>query len=261
MTYHETTIDVRGQQVRLLSGGSGIPLLYLHDTFTVGEIWSDVHERLAADYDVIVPIHPGCEGSDANEIDTMDDLIFHYLDVCEALQLNRPIVWGASLGGWIAVEWAVRYSHLLRGVILLDALGLRVPDAPTADILRLDAVQTRTHLFADPGAALAHQLIPDVPSVELLPAILKARQTLAHFAWQFPDNPKLSRYLYRVTIPTLIIWGEQDAFIPSAHGFAFHNAIVGSEFVQLPQCGHLPHAEKPDACLDAITAFLNRHCV
>jgi pimeloyl-ACP methyl ester carboxylesterase len=261
MTFRETTIDVRGRQVRLLRGGSGIPLFYLHDTFTVGDMWNDVHIQLADYYDVIVPLHPGCEGSDADEIDTMDDLIFHYLDVCEALQIDRPIVWGASLGGWIAVEWAVRYSPLLRGLIVLDALGLRVPEAPTADILRLDAAQTRSHLFANPDAALAHQLIPDVPSVALLPAILKARQTLARFAWQFPDNPKLSRYLYRLTIPTLIIWGEQDAYIPSAHGYALHNAIAASEFVQLPQCGHLPHAEQPDACFDAITAFLNQHCV
>ena len=196
--------------------------------------------KLAADYDVIMPLHPGCEGSDAEEIDTMDDLLFHYLDVCDALHLDRPIVWGASLGGWIAVEWAVRYSHLLRGLIVLDALGLRVPEAPAADILRLDATQTRAHLFAESDAAVAHQLIPDVPSTELLPAMLKARQTLARFAWQFPDNPKLSRYLYRVTIPALIMWGEQDGFIPSAHGHAYQKAIAGSEFVSLPQCGHLP---------------------
>ncbi len=99
MTYREMTIDVRGRQVRLLRSGAGIPLLYLHDTFMVGNLWSRVHEGLAADYDVIVPIHPGCEGSDADDIDTMDDLIFHYLDVCDALQLERPILWGASLGG------------------------------------------------------------------------------------------------------------------------------------------------------------------
>lgn len=259
MTYCETTIDVRGRQVRLLRGGSGLPLLYLHDTFTVGDLWSRVHERLAADYDVIIPLHPGCEGSDADAVDTMDDLIFHYLDVCDALQLERPIVWGASLGGWIAMEWAVRYSHLMRGVVVLDALGLRVPEAPTADILRLDAAQTRTHLFIEPESAVARQLIPDVPSPALLPALLKARQTLARFAWQFPDNPKLSRYLYRVTVPTLIIWGKQDAFIPNAHGQGYHTLIADSELVQLPQCGHLPHAEQPEACLDAITVFLDRY--
>jgi len=258
MTYHDTTIDVRGRKVRVLRGGSGAPLLYLHDTFMVENLWLPLHDRLAESYDVVLPMHPGCDGSEAGDISAMDDLIFHYLDLCDALQLQAPILVGASLGGWIAVEWAVRYSHLLRGLILLNALGLRVPGAPTADVLRLDPGQTRSHLFADPSAELAHTLVPDLPSPEMLPALLQARQTLARFAWQFPDNPKLARYLYRVAIPTFVLWGEQDQFIPSAHGQAYRDAITGSEWVLLPGCGHLPQAEQPEACLDAIMAYLTR---
>jgi pimeloyl-ACP methyl ester carboxylesterase len=260
MTYHDTTIDVRGRQVRMLRGGSGPPLLYLHDTFIVENLWLPFHERLAEHYDVILPMHPGCEGSEATGgIDTMDDLIFHYLDLCNALHLVAPILVGASLGGWVAVEWAVRYSHMLRGLIVLNALGLRVPGALTADVLRLDPGQIRSHLFAAPSSELAHTLVPDLPAPEMLPALLKARQTLARFAWQFPDNPKLARYLYRVTIPTLILWGEQDQFIPSAFGQAYHNAIAGSEWMLLPGCGHLPQVEQAQACIDAVTAYLTRH--
>jgi pimeloyl-ACP methyl ester carboxylesterase len=258
MTHSDTTIDVRGRSVRVLRGGSGPSLLYLHDTFIVENPWLPLHERLAKDYDVILPIHPGCEGSEAGDIDTMDDLIFHYLDLCEALQLEVPILVGASLGGWIAVEWAVRYANMLRGLIILNALGLRVPDAPTADVLRLDPGQTRSHLFANPSSELAHTLVPDLPSPERLPRLLQARQTLARFAWQFPDNPKLARYLYRVTVPTFILWGEQDQFIPSAHGRAYHNAIDGSEWRLLAGSGHLPQAEQPEACSDAIMAYLRR---
>jgi pimeloyl-ACP methyl ester carboxylesterase len=259
MTYHDTTIDVRGRHVRMLRAGSGPPLLYLHDTFTVSNLWLPFHERLAEHYDVILPVHPGCDGSEAGDIDTMEDLIFHYLDLCEALHLVAPIVIGASLGGWVAMEWAVRHSHMLRGLIVLNALGLRVPGAPAADVLRLDPGQTRSHLFADPSSELAHTVVPDLPSSELLPALLQARQTLARFAWQFPDNPKLARYLYRVTIPTLVLWGEQDQFIPSALGQAYHNAIAASEWALLPGSGHLPQVEQPEACLQAVIAYLTRH--
>jgi pimeloyl-ACP methyl ester carboxylesterase len=88
---------------------------------------------------------------------------------------------------------------------------------------------------------------------------LQARQTLARFAWQFPDNPKLARYLYRITIPTLVLWGEQDQFIPSALGQAYHKAIAGSEWALLSACGHLPQVEQLEACLQAVMAYLTRH--
>ena len=259
MTLCHETITVRGRDILVWRGGAGHPLLFLHDAWTYR--WLPIHQRLSAQYEVILPVHPGFAGSNGfEEMDRMDDLVFHYLDLIEVLGLEQPILMGASLGGWIACELAIRYAGLLRAVIFLDPLGLRVPEIPTADIFQLDAAQLRAALFADATLPVAHELVPDVPAPESIEAMLKARQVLARFAWQFPDNPKLSRYLYRVTIPTLIIWGEQDAFIPSAHGYAFHNAVVGSELVQLPQCGHLPHVEQPGACLDAITAFLNRHC-
>ncbi len=81
---------------------------------------------------------------------------------------------------------------------------------------------------------------------------------LARFAWQFPDNPHLARYLYRVNVPTLIIWGEQDYFVPSQHGQAYQEGIDDAALVVLPQCGHLPHLEQPEACLDAILDYLAR---
>ena len=256
MTYRDETLDVRGRQVRVLRGGDGPPLLYLHDTFTAADLWLVLHDRLASQYEIVVPVHPGCAGSDDTDIDTMEDMVFHYLDVCEAVALERPIVIGASLGGWIAAEIAVRYTSLLQGLILIDALGLRVPDAPTADILRLDATQTRAHLFADASSDLARRVIPDVPGAADLPVLLQARHCLARFAWQFPDNPKLARYLYRVRVPTLIIWGEQDGLVSSAHGQAYQQSIAGAVLHLVPQSGHLPHVEQPEACTRLVTDFL-----
>ncbi len=78
--------------------------------------WLPLHDSLAANYEVFVPIHPGFAGSedDFDEFEEMEDLVFHYLDFCEVLDLDRPALAGASFGGWIAAEWAMRYSETIK---------------------------------------------------------------------------------------------------------------------------------------------------
>jgi len=242
--------------VRLYRGGEGPPLLFLHDSFCPS--WSPFHAKLAANYEVFLPIHPGFSGSEEkfDEFDEMEDLIFQYLDFCEVLHIDRPTLVGASFGGWIAAEWAVRYSGSLNSLILIDALGLRVPESPAADILSLDASATRQLIFAEPLAAAAVEAIPDAPKAEAIISTILARQAFARFAWQFPDDPRLQRYLYRVEIPTLILWGERDAYVPLAHGKAYNVGIANSKVITIPNSGHLPHIEAPEACAKIISEFL-----
>jgi pimeloyl-ACP methyl ester carboxylesterase len=166
------------------------------------------------------------------------------------------VVVGASFGGWIAAEWAIRYGGTLKSLVLIDALGLRVPEAPAPDILSLDPAASRQVIFADSSSALALEVIPETPKPEEVVSVLLARQTLARFAWQFPDNPRLLRYLYRIAAPTLIVWGERDGFVSTAHGEAYHEGIGGSELKMIPNAGHLPHLEAPEACADVMSSFL-----
>lgn len=251
----EETVKVRGQSRRLYRGGDGPPLLFLHDPFC--PVWLPVHELLAAHYEVWVPIHPGFAGSEDgfDQFDAIEDLVFHYLDLSDALRLDRPALAGASFGGWIAAEWAMRYSGTLKSLILINALGLRL-ETPAADILSLDPTALRKATFADPTSALALETIPETPRVEAIVSTILARRTLARFAWQFPDNPKLRRYLDRVKVPAMILWGERDGVLPMAHGSAYHEGIANSKWVSLPNTGHLPHIEAPAACADRMIDFL-----
>jgi pimeloyl-ACP methyl ester carboxylesterase len=113
-------------------------------------------------------------------------------------------------------------------------------------------------IFADPSSALALEVIPETPKPEEVVSVLLARQTLARFAWQFPDNPRLLRYLYRIEAPTLIVWGERDGFVSTAHGQAYHEGIGGSEFKIIPNAGHLPHIEAPEAGARIMSSFLSK---
>jgi pimeloyl-ACP methyl ester carboxylesterase len=257
-THKEETIKVRARNTRLFRGGEGPPLLFLHDTFCPS--WLPLHQILAEHYEVFVPLHPGCAGSEDgfDQFEEMEDVVFHYFDLCTTLRLDHPVVVGASFGGWIAAEWGIRYSKTLRGLVLIDALGLHIPEAPTPDILSFDPAASRQVIFADPSSALALEVIPEMPKPEEVVSVLLARQTLARFAWQFPDNPRLRRYLYRIQMPTLVLWGERDGFVSVAHGQAYHEGIAKSELVVLPGFGHLPHVETPEVCAKAMLKFLRK---
>ncbi len=152
----------------------------------------------------------------------------------------------------------MRYSATLKSLVLIDALGLRVPEAPVPDFLSLDPAASRQALFADPSSDLALEAISDTPKPEEVVSVLLARQTLARFGWQFPDNPKLRRYLYRIKAPTLVLWGERDRFVLFTHGEAYHEGIPGSELAVIPKAGHLPHVEAPEACAQTILKFFRQ---
>jgi len=232
----DETVAVRGRSIRLFRGGGGAPLLFLHDSFCSS--WMPIHEKLSDHYEVFLPVHPGFAGSEQGfeNFGAIEDMVFHYLDLCEALSLDRLILAGASFGGWIAAEWAIRHGNIEK-LILIDALGLRLPETPVGDILGLE-------------------VIPETPKPEDMTAMILARQTIARFGWQFPDNPNLQRYLYRIRTPTLVIWGERDGFVPLAHGQAYHDGIRGSALVVVPNAGHLPHAEQATHCMQIILDFL-----
>lgn len=107
MAGSEKTLKVRGKSIQLYEGGGGPPVLYLHGAGTYW--WLPAHDLLAARHRVLAPVHPGFGASTGvEEIDDIEDLVFHTLDVLDELKLDRVDVVGGSLGGWIAAELALR---------------------------------------------------------------------------------------------------------------------------------------------------------
>src|SRR5579885_1858091 len=105
-------IDVSGKRNQILTGGSGEPLLYLHGSGGEWMIWLPFNDGLSKHYTVIAPMHPGFgESEGLDQTDGMEDLIFHYLDFLQAMELEKVNLVGTSLGGWIALEFAMRYPE------------------------------------------------------------------------------------------------------------------------------------------------------
>ena len=113
-------------RIRLMRGGAGRPLLFLHGAGGAG-IWLPCMARLAQKFDVIAPEHPGFGASDTPDwLDTIADLANFYLDFLDQLDLRGVHLVGSSLGGWIAAELAVRNTSRLASLTLVGAAGIHV---------------------------------------------------------------------------------------------------------------------------------------
>ncbi len=235
-------LQLAGGRVHLFRAGSGEPLLFLHAAGGAGA-WLDFHALLAASFDVIAPDHPGFGGSDDfPDLEAVDDLVFHYLDVMDALGLERPHVVGASFGGWIAAELAVTAPHRIASLVLLSPAGLRLPDHPVPDIFLMPPDQLVATLFQHPPPTEP----PAAPDVEQILAAYRDQTALARFCWSpYLCNPKLERRLHRITAPTLVVSPAQDRLIPVAHGRRYAERIPAARFTEIEDCGHAMYFEQP----------------
>ena len=118
---------------------------------------------------VIAPAHPGCAGSDElPDGCSIDDVLFHYLEVFDALGLQRFDLVGHCAGGWIAAELAVRHPEKIARLVLIGACGLFVPGEPIGDVFMhaqpergTDYQSLRTLLFSAADAPAALRFFPD----------------------------------------------------------------------------------------------------
>ncbi|HTJ24748.1 MAG TPA: alpha/beta fold hydrolase [Candidatus Limnocylindria bacterium] len=251
------TLTVDGCATSYLRGGTGPPLLFLHGSGGVAA-WLPWMDRLAERYDVIIPDHPGWGRSEMPAwLDTIHDLAYFYLDFIEALGLAQVDLVGNSLGGWIACELAVRSTIALRRLVLVSPAGLRVPGVQKFDIFAHSHEDVTRRLFHDP--ALAERVLAQPVDEAALDLQLKNRFATARVAWQ-PRlyDPHLAKWLHRIDVPTLILWGEDDALLPAAYAAEFARLIPGARVATIPQCGHLPHVEKPAVFAQHVEAFLTR---
>ncbi len=246
---------ISGCKVNLRRAGKGEPLLFLHGA-QGAPLWLPFMAELAQRFEVIVPEHPGFGLSENPDwLDNIADVAFFYLDFMAALGLKRVNLLGTSLGGWIAAEIAVRDQGPLKTLILVAPSGIHVKGLQPADIFLWSREQAIRNLVADP--ALAEKMLSQPPTEAQIDLMLKNNITVAKLAWQ-PRlyNPHLYKWLHRITVPTLILWGDNDKLMPPAYGPEFQKLISGSKLQVFKNCGHLPHIEKTEEYVAAVTKFV-----
>jgi pimeloyl-ACP methyl ester carboxylesterase len=257
MTDHVTrTIALRGCTIRMMRAGSGPPLLFLHGASGAGT-WLPFMQSLAGRFDVIVPEHPGFGASDTPDwLDSIHDLAYFYLDLLDALDLDGLHLVGGSLGGWIAAEIAIRDTRRLASLTLVGAAGIHVAGVPKVDLFLGSDEQRIRDFFHDP--ACADEMIARVLRPEFEDVNMKNRIATAKLAWQpRAYDPHLRKWLHRIDVPTLIVWGANDRVFPMDYAWAWQQLIPGSKAVIIPECGHIPQVEKATVFVSALTSFLD----
>ena len=252
--FSTSVLAVRGCRIRLMRAGAGDPLVYLHGAS--GASWLPVLQKLSEKYDVIAPEHPGFGESDTPDwLDTIHDLAYFYLDVFDQLKLRGAHLVGNSLGGWLAAEIAVRNTSHLASVTLCNAAGLHVPGVKQSDSFMMSEEQRLREFFYD--SKKAEEMVARVMHPDREDTVLKNRATVAKLSWHpRAHDPHLPKWLHRIDVPTLVIWGDHDKSFPNEHAQAYHRAIPGSKLDMIPQCGHVPQIEKPDEFVAALETFL-----
>ena len=82
-------------------------------------------------------------------------------------------------------------------------------------------------------------------------------ESLSLYGWRpYMYNPKLRSWLKRISVPTLVLWGESDGIVAPAYGRAYAASIPGARFEPIAGAGHHPHIEQPEAFVDRLAAFL-----
>ena len=248
-------LELGGGSIHVQRGGEGPPLLFLHAAGGAGA-WHPFLGLLARRFEVIAPDHPGFGGSDdMPEVETMDDLVYHYLEVLDRLGLERVDVVGGSLGGWLAAELAVHSPERVGRLALLGAAGIRVPGNMATDIFLMTPDQVVGVLFKHPEAAAG--MFPEEPDVDFILATIRDQAGLARYGWApYLNNPKLERRLHRIASPTLVLWADDDRVIPIEHGRIYAERIAAATLQIVEDCGHAMYFERPEAFADAVTEFL-----
>lgn len=247
-------------------GASSTPILYLHGA---GGLLPEepLLEALSARYEIFAPVWPGYGDEPGEEkLEDMWDFALHGWDVVEAIDAEAQIggalhLVGHSMGAMIAAEMACMQPDSVQRLALIAPAGLWVPEHPIPDIFALLPFEFPALLFhdAEKGAALmtGGMDFDDPKAIEAF-LVVNSRRLGTAGKILFPvPNRRLSKRLYRLKSPTLLVWGESDRLIPcEPYSAAWRAALPDAELVTIPEAGHMVTVEQPTLAAEAIRSFL-----
>jgi pimeloyl-ACP methyl ester carboxylesterase len=247
--FQETRLDVNGIDTLVLSAGAGDPVVFFHGAGTASGF--DWLLPIAEHFRLIVAHHPGFGRSGGPALPGVD-----HLAVLDRLGVARFHLVGQSMGGWTAATLASYSTHRIVKLVLVCPVGLDVPEHPTVNLLAVPPAEVPHYLTNDP-AILARMSAPP-PSPDFLAARLREAASFATVQKHgLTHESGLERWLHRIDIPTLLLWGEADRLVPFGQAAVWAAALPKATIKSFAGAGHLLFEERPEtasALIDFVRA-------
>ncbi len=262
-------IQWRGAEIHYTEEGTGYPVLLIHGFGGSFLNFQKLNDSLKNEYRVVRVDLPGFGLSDQPAVDSKTDFVLLYSDFMkffvDTLHLDSMYVVGNSMGGMMAWGMAEKDTLRVKKLVLLNAAGYDMDKIVKvgADLMNNKGLA----YFFEKGLPLrmttsgAEKCYADRSKIDYSIAKsnnecwnrcgnIPAAMAMA-CAGQFPDSTLITK----ITCPTLIVWGKQDAIIPVAHADKFHRDIKNSQVIIYDPCGHIPMIEVPEKLVPDIRKF------
>jgi 3-oxoadipate enol-lactonase len=260
------TVDVNGVAIAYHdSGGSGTPVVFVHGFPLSAGMWDPQIEVLEDRIRSITLDLRGFGNSDApNDLSaySMSDFAADVKGVMDAAGVDRAVLCGLSMGGYVCFEFCRKYSPSVAGLVLADTRA--EADPPEAIEKRTNQQQQVAERGIDELAdGLTKALISASTAANKPDVVKRVRALMDQPAAGYigaleamKTRPDSSSDLVGITVPCLVIVGEDDGLTPPEMSRKIHEHVGGSQLVVIPEAGHLSNLEDPQAFNGALAAFL-----
>jgi pimeloyl-ACP methyl ester carboxylesterase len=260
-------------KVAYITAGVGSPVLLLHGLGTTSETWADTILALSKTQRVVAPDlwgHGGSGGS--RRLRHIEPLVEAVDALCDALGLEATAVVGHSLGGLVAMRFALAHKHRVTKLALVDAGGI---GREMSWLLRLASIPVIGWLVFSPAIVVVKLYgwrafnPPDDVKISLLrslhrsrvthvsaDAVRKAVRSGAEHLGPTPECFLLPR-LHEIEVPVVVYWGEEDRLFPVDQLHGLEEACQQVEVHLFPDVGHWPYAEVPELFNTLLGDFLD----
>lgn len=257
MALTQSRMQIGDVDLEIHRGGEGPPLVFLHGGGFAPR--APFFDMLGKKFSVTAPVHPGFGTSSLPFwMDSIDDFVHVQLAVLDKLDLRDVTLVGASLGGWVAADLCTKNTSRVARLVLVSPVGVKVGprdklDIP--DIFNMNQSDIDKLMYANPAK---FGFKADGMSDETLKIIARNRETMATVAWDpWMHNPKLKHRLFRIDRPTLMLRGAADGVVGADYAAAYAKLIPGCVLETMPDAGHSPQIETPEAFVSRVIKFAN----
>jgi 4,5:9,10-diseco-3-hydroxy-5,9,17-trioxoandrosta-1(10),2-diene-4-oate hydrolase len=252
------TIKVDGLDVRYYTAGKGDPLVVVHGGGGDARTWWGNISELAGRYTIFAPDLPGYGGSQPLEGKYFIPELSDFLDrFARSIGLDKFNLMGHSLGGGIAIDYALKFPQKINKLVLVSSLCLGRDIALWVRVASLKAIVrsmgTLTMGIVKGVGWIIKQFNPLKLVMPLSPAAMAVGGNITTFKQQ---TLVLEHRLCEINAPTLVVWGAKDNVVPVKHAYSAARAIPRCIVKVFEKRGHNVHRDEMEQFSSIITGFL-----